>query len=207
MVYLAECGLGGTGMVIVDRQRRNEFELLKRQAFSEPAYICDSAVDELTAREDLQEMAERMRQSFNDDQRAAFDRIVTSLENPGSNYSNFYIQGPGGIGKTFLYRALYLYFVGRGKTVFCIASSGIAALLLPNGCIAHSQFRIPLDTKEHSVCDIKVQSQLAQQLRQANLIVWDKVPMTSRYIFEAVDCTLRDVTKSEDSLFGGIAFV
>jgi hypothetical protein len=167
----------------------------------------DSAADEITAREDHQETAEKMRQSFNNDQRAAFERILNSLENPGTNCTHFYIQGAGGTGKTFLYRALYSYFVGRGKTVLCVASSGIAALLLPNGRTAHSQFRIPLDIQEHSVCDIKVQSQLAEQLRQANLIVWDEVPMTNRHVFEAVDRTLRDVTKNEESLFGGIPFV
>lgn len=57
------------------------------------------------------------------------------------------------------------------------------------------------------MCDIKVQSQLARQLREIDLIVWDEVAMMNRYVFEAVHRTLRDITKHENSLFGGIPFV
>jgi hypothetical protein len=186
----------------------SEFGLPEPETDWQPIFATvDQAAAEETSREEYQETAIKMRQSLNDDQRVAFERIITSLEDPGCDRKNFYIQGPGGTGKTYLYRALYSYFVGSGKTVLCVASSGIAALLLPNGRTAHSQFRIPLDVQEHSVCNIKVQSELAKQLCEADLIVWDEVPMTNRYVFEAVDRTLRDITKKEDSLFGGIPFV
>ncbi|EED24356.1 conserved hypothetical protein [Talaromyces stipitatus ATCC 10500] len=97
-----------------------------------------------------------MLQLFNNDQCAAFERIVSNLENPSLNYTNFYIQGPGGTGKTFLYHTLYSSKYPRAF---------------------------------------------------ADLIVWDEVPMTNRYIFEAVDRTLRDIIKHRDSLFGSILFV
>ena len=88
-----------------------------------------------------------------------------------------------------------------------MASSGIAAVLLPDGRTAHSQFRIPLTVDDHTTCDIKVQSKLAQLLRNTGLIIWDEVPMTNRKIFEAVDRSLRDVTDKDIILFGGIPFI
>ena len=89
----------------------------------------------------------------------------------------------------------------------CVASSGIAAVLLPNGRTAHSQFCIPLNIDESTVCNIKVQSKLATLLRRVGLVIWDEVPMTHWYIFEAVNRTLQDITQKEGFLFGGIPFV
>jgi ATP-dependent DNA helicase PIF1 len=92
-------------------------------------------------------------------------------------------------------------------TILCVASSDIAAILLPNGHTAHSQFRIPLKVDKSTICDIKMQSKLATLLRHVGLVIWDEVPMTHCYVFEAVDHTLRDITQKEDLLFGGIPFV
>ena len=53
-----------------------------------------------------------------------------------------------------------------------------------------------------STCGIKVNSQLAELLRMAALIIWDEAPMISRYAFEALDRTLRDAMH-QDKVFGG----
>jgi len=42
-----------------------------------------------------------------------------------------------------------------------VASSGIAALLLPFGKTVHSMFKIPIDADETSTCSISKQSELA----------------------------------------------
>ncbi|OXV11014.1 hypothetical protein Egran_01226 [Elaphomyces granulatus] len=54
-----------------------------------------------------------------------------------------------------------------------------------------------------------MQSKLAEQLRRVGLMIWDEVPMTNRKVFEAVDCTLRDIKgeAGEDFIFDGIPFV
>ena len=57
-----------------------------------------------------------------------------------------------------------------------------------------------------STCGIKVNSQLANLLRMAALIIWDEAPMISRYAFEALDRTLRDVMQ-QDKVFGGKVFL
>ncbi|KIM99050.1 hypothetical protein OIDMADRAFT_127703, partial [Oidiodendron maius Zn] len=50
----------------------------------------------------------------------------------------FYLQGPGRTRKTFLYKTLYHYYYSLGKIVLYIISTGIIALLLPDGHISYS---------------------------------------------------------------------
>ena len=81
------------------------------------------------------------------------------------------MQGPGGIGKTFLWRGLCSYLRAQSKIVLCVASSGIAALLLEGGRTAYSQFKIPLNLTPKSTCGIKKNSHLARLLQKASLII------------------------------------
>lgn len=76
----------------------------------------------------------------------------------------FFIDGPGGTGKTFLYCALYAKVRGMGKIVLPTATSGIAAANLPGGRTAHSRFKIPLESNSSLTCDVPKQSSLAQLL-------------------------------------------
>jgi len=107
---------------------------------------------------------------------------VTDISN-----SRFFIQGPIGTGKTFLYKCLCYFYRAQRKIVLCMASSGIAALLLPGGRTAHLCFAILLNIHELSVCQISKNSQLADLIRQISLIIRDEVPMQHRYCFEAVN--------------------
>ena len=45
----------------------------------------------------------------------------------------FYIDGPRGTGKTFLYKAFIHHFLGIGKKVLPMAWIDIASILLPKG--------------------------------------------------------------------------
>ena len=56
----------------------------------------------------------------------------------------FFVDGPGGIGKTFLYRTILATLRKARHIAIATATSGIAATLLPGGRIAHSRFKIPL---------------------------------------------------------------
>lgn len=66
--------------------------------------------------------------TLNDDQRFAFDTVTQHIADGPTN-AHFYLQGPWGSGKIFL----------------CVASMGIAAVLLPGGKTSHSSFNIPLE--------------------------------------------------------------
>ncbi|XP_025648016.1 uncharacterized protein [Arachis hypogaea] len=87
----------------------------------------------------------------------------------------------------------------KGGIVLNVASSGIAALLLPNGRTAHSKFKIPLTINEDSLCNIKQKSPLARLITMAKLIICDETPIISKYCYEALDKCLRDILRCSDS--------
>jgi hypothetical protein len=149
-------------------------------------------------------LAEERIPMLNERQRAAFDAIKHSIENNAPKL--YFLNGPAGTGKTFVYNTLTHYLRGKGKIVICVASSGIASQLLLEGRTAHSTFKIPLNVNEASVCSIDKQSSLANLLRQADCIVWDEIPMQHRFCQEAVDRTLRDI-RNCDLPMGGITTV
>lgn len=63
----------------------------------------------------------------------------------------FFVDGPGGTGKTFLYSLLLAHTRKDGFVALATASSGIAALLMPGGRTAHSRFKIPIDITDSSI--------------------------------------------------------
>lgn len=157
-------------------------------------------------REQQSELASQKIPLFNDRQKQAFDAIIHSIDSADPKL--FFLHGPAGTGKTFVYNTLCQYLRGQGKIVLCVASSGIASQLLDDGRTAHSMFRIPLnvDTNESATCDIKKQSPLADLLRNTDCIIWDEIPMQNRRCQEAVDQILRDIRNS-DLPMGGITTV
>jgi len=118
----------------------------------------------------------------------------------------FFLQGAAGAGKTLLNIALCHCIRAHGLTVLCIASSGIASLLLPGGRTAHSCLKIPIEIQDNSVCSIGKHSHLAHFLNNVSLLIWDECSMQHRFAFEAVDRTLQDV-RNTTSLFGNITTV
>ena len=110
----------------------------------------------------------------------------------------FFVYGHGGTGKTYLYRTILSGIRSKGKIALAVASSGIAALLLPGGRTAHSRFHIPINVNDDSTCDIKQRTQAAELLSKTSIILWDEAPMAHRNCFEAVDRTLRDILQIED---------
>ncbi|XP_071920605.1 uncharacterized protein [Coffea arabica] len=73
---------------------------------------------------------------LNKDKQVAFDTIIDALfvHYKGS----FFIDGPGGTGKTFLYCALLAAVRSKGCIALATAFCGVAASILPGGRIAHS---------------------------------------------------------------------
>ncbi|XP_021744641.1 ATP-dependent DNA helicase PIF1-like [Chenopodium quinoa] len=72
----------------------------------------------------------------------------------------FFIDGPGGTGKTFLYNALYAEIRLMNRIVLPTATSGIAASNIPSGRTAHSRFKIPLDPLESRACNVPKQGKI-----------------------------------------------
>ncbi|GKD67868.1 DNA helicase [Tanacetum coccineum] len=114
-------------------------------------------------------------------------------------YKNwFFVYGHGGTGKTYLWKAITYALRADEKIVLVVAS-----LLLPSGRTAHSRFKIPLNLEDECICNIKKNSQLADLLRETNLVIWDEAPMNDRRCFEALDRCLKDILDNPATLFGG----
>ena len=93
--------------------------------------------------------------------------------------------------------------------MLAVATSGVASLLLPGGCTAHSRFKIPLDVHETSVCAIGRGTMLVPLIQRTSLVIWDEAPMSHRFCFEALDRTLRDLLSAKEPAnaaksFGGL---
>ena len=80
--------------------------------------------------------------TLNEGQRNAAERIVCAAQAEGG--AAFFIDGPGGTGKTYMYNALYGRLRSLGIRVVCVAYTGIAATLLEGGTTAHKRFCLPL---------------------------------------------------------------
>jgi len=91
------------------------------------------------------------------------NRTVTKL---------FYVDGPGGTGKTILYGCLIWSLRNQGRSVLSVAFTGIAASLMDGGMTVHSTFGVPFGTlTDDSTSTVTMQSLRAQKIRNAALIV------------------------------------
>ena len=143
---------------------------------------------------------------LNAEQRAIYGSVLESVDKKEGKL--FFVYGAGGTGKTFLYQTIISRLRSRKQIVLPVASSGIVALLLPNGRTAHSRFNIPLNLDEDKLCNIKPGTMLAELIEKTDLIIWDEAPMTHRHAFEALDKTLKDIMSMKNPLvkdqpFGG----
>ena len=145
--------------------------------------------------------------ALNSEQRLIYDTVLSSVCQRQSFV--YFIAGHGGTGKTFLWRAILANLRSQDHIVLAVASSGVAALLMPGGRTAHSRFRIPLDIHDRSMCNIGRGTILAGLIQKTSLIIWDEAPMTHRFCFEALDRTLRDLLSANEpsnaaKTFGGM---
>ncbi|XP_061993673.1 uncharacterized protein LOC133711585 [Rosa rugosa] len=137
---------------------------------------------------------------LNEDQTFAYNTIISAIE--CKDNAILFVDGPGGTGKTYLYRALLATLRSNDHIVLATTTSGIAATIMPGGRTAHSKFKIPLNLNASSTCSISKQSNLAELIRRSSAIICDEAPMMHRFAFETLDRTLKDIT-GVDLPFGG----
>ncbi|XP_074298906.1 uncharacterized protein LOC141629882 [Silene latifolia] len=109
------------------------------------------------------------KKKLNVGQKNAYKTIMYHVKNsiPGA----FFIDGPGGTGKTFLYGALYAKVRAMGKICLPTATSGITTSNLPTDRTTHSRFKLPLDTDESLVFAISKQVESSNVNLPAQLIL------------------------------------
>lgn len=82
-----------------------------------------------------------------------YNKILESVQRAEGGLF-FFVYRSGGCGKTNLWRTLICILSAQGDIVLPVATSGIAATLLPGGHTAHSRFRISIILDEYSLCNI-----------------------------------------------------
>ncbi|KAI9118259.1 hypothetical protein K1719_010591 [Acacia pycnantha] len=90
----------------------------------------------------------RLQNLMTDEQKEVFHKILSSVSSRKGGF--FFLHGFGGTGKTFIWNALTASIRSNGGIILNVASSGIAATLLPSGRTTHSRFLIPIDINEDS---------------------------------------------------------
>ena len=141
-------------------------------------------------------------EQLNNEQKKFVDTILEATTNTSANNNCFYIDGPGGSGKTFVYTTLYYLLKGKGYTVGTMAFTGIAATLLTQGKTVHKTFGLPVPLFGDSSSNIKAQSKEGQIFKNVDIFIWDEAPMAPRYAMEVINRTLPSIMEN-NLLFGG----
>ena len=150
---------------------------------------------------ELQATVQRHVESFNEEQREVYNAVMAAVE--GEEKHVFFLHSAGGGGKTYVCNTIAAAVRARRRVALCVASSGIASLLLDGGRTSHSRFHIPINIDETSRCKIKRNDFLHRTLELTDIIIWDEAPMQHRFCIDAVDRTLREILGG-DLPFGGI---
>ena len=116
----------------------------------------------------------------------------------------FFLDAPGGYGKTFVIKLILASIQSKNDIALAIASSGIAATLLPGGRTAPSALKLPLNlhSTETPTCNIFKSSGLGKVLQQCKLIIWVECTMAHKKSLEALDQCLKDLGGNSKP-FGG----
>ncbi|XP_074327846.1 uncharacterized protein LOC141665765 [Apium graveolens] len=164
-----------------------------------PSSFLQIGVDNLVADElsyNISEMEQEFTKLFkhcNAEQLNVYNIVLNSVKNNSGGL--YFVYGSGGCGKTYIWKTLIYKLRSLGKIVLPVASSGIAATLMPGGRTAHSRFKIPIILDEDSSCGISHKSDIAELIKYTSLIIWDEAPMQRRHVFECLDHSLCDIMK------------
>ncbi|RWS25337.1 uncharacterized protein B4U80_04936 [Leptotrombidium deliense] len=140
-----------------------------------------------------------MYRMLNNDQMTAYNHIHDAIVGK-SSHRCFYIDGPGGSGKTFLYKCIIHLAIVKRKSIYTLAWTGIAAILLPFGKTAHKSFQLPLNIEDNTT--LFWNKKTKKLLLETDLFIWDEASMIPAAALESIDIALRDICKNDDP-FGG----
>lgn len=138
---------------------------------------------------------------LNEDQQHAVDTIMDSATGK-SKRTQFILIGPGGSGKTTVYRKIIASCKEMNLSARVFATTGIAATLLEGGKTVHTGFGIPVPCEKDSISMINLESAQADDLRKAAVLMIDEVSQMSTYTLRVIDQLLRSLMNFDEP-FGG----
>ena len=144
----------------LQRQFRKSHSSLEKYGFPKPNRVPTELEEEITvwmnddAKARQRVLLEHLNETFpnNYEQQLAFDRIMTSIAS--FNNSNrddvrdhvyHFISGPGGTGKSCLFKKLHAACRSQGILISLCASTSLAALIFDGAVTAHSLFSYPVE--------------------------------------------------------------
>ena len=141
---------------------------------------------------------------LNDDQRRIYDAVCSAVDSAVGGM--FFVDAPGGTGKTFLLNCILAYIRQRDHVALAVTGCGIAGLwprysssgvpieiqtidITRSLGVPHSRdSSYPfISVDEDSTCGITPRSTTAELIRNTKLIVCDEAPMSHRHLFDALD--------------------
>jgi tRNA(Met) C34 N-acetyltransferase TmcA len=138
---------------------------------------------------------------MNNEQRIIADAVIDAVEKKKRveipECSCFYIDAPGGCGKTYLMNIIKIR--NNNFNVSRAAWTGIAATLLLGDKILHSLFKLPVPLIDTSTCNIFPTSEQAHFLREQDLILIDEASVIPTLAIHAIDKCLQDITYTSTS--------
>jgi hypothetical protein len=149
-----------------------------------------------------------------EEQRAVLDAVYARASNPpgGAADANLFVLcASAGCGKTFVARQLIGRLRALDKIVIVVASTGIAATMLPGGTTVHRRFGLPIEYRALGraggvgtvLDDVDITDQRLLHstllpthpsralLRRATLLLWDEAFSANRRLFQSVDSFLQ----------------
>ena len=149
----------------------------------------------------------RIEPTLNAEQRECSNEILSSIENHDPSHPNmFFIDGPAGSGKSYLYNFLIHKLRSLFKDVSASALTGLVSTLLVDGMTTHSTFKVPVPCYENSACALSSTDPYADFLRSVSCFIIDEVSTMEIEVFDAIDRLLRDLM-TNDVPFGGKVIV
>ncbi|KAF5314576.1 hypothetical protein D9611_007202 [Ephemerocybe angulata] len=148
--------------------------------------------------------------TLNTEQERAF-RIVTNHSiSIGADPLRMYIGGMGGTGKTSVIKALLQWFKERGESyrMIVVAPTGAAASIV-NGSTYHSFLGVNTNAARGCVTSKNSASltEARSRMRGVEYIFLDEISMVSCQDLFLIDGRLKDITRMDDSPFGGINMI
>ncbi|XP_077201143.1 uncharacterized protein LOC143841157 [Paroedura picta] len=185
----------------IDTTLRINGSSCRKKGLQPPPTIINTPPEEHTPQH-YHNLATQMVATLNAQQLAAYNSILDASQDNTCPHRCYFIDGPGGTGKTYLYTTLIYTFKGLGGHVLPVASTGIAANLLPGGKTFYNQFKLLPPLTETSSSNISPDSRDATLIRTASAIIWDEATMAPRAALTAIDRLLQELMSSNKP-FGG----
>jgi hypothetical protein len=143
---------------------------------------------------------------LNPNQLHFYNMVTSTMQDTESRSKIFYLDGPGGSGKTFLLNCIIDFCRSRGESIVPVASTGVAALLMPGGQTAHSAFKIPVKFSSESNCNFTPRDKIGQNLFKVQVLIWDEAVAMHKHAIETVDRSLQDLMQNNQPFGGKIVF-